>query len=284
MNGFFHSQIGYFTASIFTQKGVILIVAISLVVFNWLFEALKWHEALKSYSYISLKQSFKSVLTGQAINLIIPANVGHIVGRLANIEECKKQKIRLASSFFVCQVSQMLVTFLAFIVGLIYLNNRISFFNLDWTLIFFLCISGLILSILLAWKFRKTSIVKEFVLGLGQLKTAQGGHIFIYSVLRYLTFNTQFVLVFYFLGVQQEWLVLAMGLSLVFMAKSLMPSFNFLSDLGIREFAALLFLPILGLSESTVIAASLWIWMINIFVPSILGSFLILKSKLGFLF
>ena len=284
MDDFFRSQAAYFSTTLFTSKGIFLILPICLVAFNWLFEALKWREALKSSTNISLKQSLKSVLTGQAINLIIPANIGHIVGRLANIDESKKQKIQLTSLFFVCQVSQMLVTFFAFLIGLIYLKNQVSFFNFEWTIIFLSSLAVVLSGLFFYYKFRKNSLIVEFSQGLRLLKTRQGLNIFLYSALRYLTFNTQFVLVFYFLGVEESWLVLSMGISLVFMAKSLMPNFNLLSDIGIREFSALLFLPLLGLPEPAIIAASLWIWLINIFTPSLLGAFLILKSKLGFLF
>ena len=284
MDDFFRSQALYFTTTFFTSKGIFLIIPIFLLAFNWLFEALKWREALKSSTKITLKQSLKSVLTGQAINLIIPANIGHIVGRLSNIDESKKQKIQLTSLFFICQVSQMLVTFFAFLIGLVYLKNQVSFFNFEWISIFVLGLIVVLLSVFFYYKYRKNSLIVEFSKGLSLLKTRQGLHIFLYSALRYLTFNTQFVLVFYFLGIQESWLVLSMGISLVFMAKSLMPSFNLLSDIGIREFSALLFLPLLGISEPTIIAASLWIWLINIFTPSLVGSFLILKSKLGFLF
>jgi uncharacterized membrane protein YbhN (UPF0104 family) len=63
--------------------------------------------------------------------------------------------------------------------------------------------------------------------------------------------------------------------------KSVLPSFNFLSDLGIREFSAVYFFSPLGVDEIAIISASLLIWLINLLAPAMVGFFYVLRLKMG---
>lgn len=285
MEGFFHAQWLYFLSVKFSETGIYLLVSVLLSPVNCLFEALKWKEAAHSQFHLSLAKAWRGVVTGQALNLVAPLNVGHVGGRLLHLEILSDSKWKAASLVIVCQVAQFIVTFLAFIGGIFFIGSHLSFFSqTDWMLIFVCSFLFSLLFLFLFLRFRKHRWSDEIFNGIKELDTTKVVKIFLYSVLRYLTFSTQFVLMLYFMGVEKWWLELYMALSLVFMAKSLMPSFHFLSDLGVREFAALLVLPALGLPENVVVASSLWVWLVNIFLPSVFGSLLLLKTKTNALF
>ncbi len=284
MEDFFTSQSAYFQTFILSTKGIYLILAFLLLPLNLLFEALKWREATKGVAKISILKSIKGIVTGQALNLILPANLGHFAGRLVNLEEAGLNKIQVISLVSVCQAAQMSITFFAFLLGAFGLGHHFFSFEINHTHVLLSIIIGSLILVLLFQKLQKQVYFQDITKGFRLVKSKQALLIFLFSLLRYLIFSTQFILVLYFLNVDQSWEKLAMVLSLVFMAKSLMPSFNFLSDLGVREFAALLFLPTIGLPESVVIAGSLWVWSINIFLPSLLGTFILLKTKLNYLF
>jgi hypothetical protein len=73
-------------------------------------------------------------------------------------------------------------------------------------------------------------------------------------------------------------LILA-GISWIFLVKSTLPSFNFLSDFGIREFSGLVFFSLFAVSELEIVAASLFIWIINVMIPSIFGLTFVMKIR-----
>ena len=74
-------------------------------------------------------------------------------------------------------------------------------------------------------------------------------------------------------------LVLA-GITWVFLAKSVIPTFNFLSDLGIREFSAVLFFDSFSVPVEPIVLASLLIWVINILIPTLSSMPLMWKLRL----
>jgi len=284
MEGFFRTQSHYFQSAFLSENGLYFVASLLLCPINWLFEALKWQVAASRFLPISLRQSLNGVVTGQALNLVIPASVGHVAGRVMNLKNASQSKLQVASLVVVCNTAQFVVTFLAFALGFLFLGNELAFFNTDWLLIF--CCSLLLIGLAYALfnRFKNQVWIIEFLMGIKQIDIRSLVKIFTYSTLRYITFSSQFVLMLYFLGVEETWMKLAMAISLVFMAKSIMPSFSFLSDLGVREFAALLFLPAIGLPETVVVAGSLWVWLVNIFLPSMTGAFLLLRTKLNYLF
>jgi hypothetical protein len=285
MDHFFYSQWLYFKSITLSDTGFYFLFSLLLSPVNCLFEALKWREAAQKHFSLSVAEAWRGVVTGQALNLVAPLNLGHISGRLLNLQKNANAKWQAVGLVMVCQAAQFVVTLLAFFASILFLGNDLSlFYQIDWRLIILCCLLVLVLFFPLFLHLQKQKWFQEAWQAFKELETPKLVKIFLYAALRYLTFSTQFVLMLYFLGVEKWWLELYMALSLVFMAKSLLPSFHFLSDLGVREFAALLFLPVIGLAENIVVAGSLWVWIVNIFLPSVLGSFLLLRTKTNTLF
>ncbi|MBC7388917.1 MAG: flippase-like domain-containing protein [Opitutaceae bacterium] len=245
---------------------------------NWFYEAAKWQTAANLIESISIKKALKSVLTGQALNFIFPASVGHILGRIVNIGKDKKSKVQAASLVFVCQTVQMLVTFGFSCMGFLYLYKEINL-SKAWVYVLSISLISIIAMVAILYLQKRNTYVRIFSKILSQLPSITVFKLVLLSSLRYIIFTFQYILILRFLGCELEFIRLASGLSLVFMAKSMMPSFHVLSDLGIREFAALLVLPIMGIPNTIVICASLYVWFINILMPSIAGAFILLQIK-----
>lgn len=283
MEAFFSTQKHYFCFTVWTGKGVWFLMAVLLCPINWMFEALKWKQASRQLGGLGFVQSLKAVITGQALNLVFPASMGHLAGRILSLNQPFSQKIHAAGLVFLCQAMQMACTVLAFVLAVFFLGYR---FPLSMEFVGQVCLGGSLLALAVGtWVYmRRVHWLQACWDKLKMIRVADARDIFCLSVFRYLTFLTQYILVFYFLGVQHAWIELASAIAMVFMAKSLMPSINFMSDLGVREFAALLFLPTIGLSEEIVISASLWVWLINILLPSLIGALWLWKLKLNQLF
>ena len=69
------------------------------------------------------------------------------------------------------------------------------------------------------------------------------------------------------------------GTSAMMFVKSLLPIS--LGDLGIREAGSIYFFSLYGISQAAALNASLLLFLINIFIPSILGTYFIRHQKLS---
>lgn len=244
---------------------------------NWFLEAAKWKASLRSMSDLSFWQSFREVLSGQALNLVAPGSVGHYVGRIAHAQQDSLERV---GAVFVCQACQMAITFSASLLGFWYWGPAILPFQQQSAPLILLGILAGLVFVLLCASLVRREWIRRVKYGLKKLSLIQFLEIGMLSLVRYLVFTTQFVLMLQIAGADRVWYELALAISLVFMAKSLMPSIHFMSDLGLREFCALLFLPAIGIKDEIVLLASLWIWLINILLPSLVGAFMLLHVKL----
>ncbi len=119
--------------------------------------------------------------------------------------------------------------------------------------------------------------VQELIIQLRLIKLSETILILIYSFLFNITFNFQL----YLLIIAQEPLPFTKGIiaiPLIFLAIALLPiSFG---NIGIREAASVLFLTRYGISKETAVVGALWLFTINVLLPSIIGSLLISKVNI----
>jgi uncharacterized membrane protein YbhN (UPF0104 family) len=92
------------------------------------------------------------------------------------------------------------------------------------------------------------------------------------SLFRYACFSAQFLILLHLLGIGLPLYLQVAGVAWVFLIKSVAPALNIVADLGVREVAALAFFPLFSVDPALVLAASISVWFINLFVPSLLGS------------
>lgn len=96
---------------------------------------------------------------------------------------------------------------------------------------------------------------------------------------RYLVFVVQYGLIFPVFGViltiGQTW----GGVSLLFLIMAVVPTFTFLAELGVRWEASIQVLELFSSNTMGIFAASFGIWLINLIIPALVGSLLILGIK-----
>jgi hypothetical protein len=99
-----------------------------------------------------------------------------------------------------------------------------------------------------------------------------------FSIARYLTFSFQYFLVFQMLVPGMNIGAMMMMLTLFFLVSSAIPSLD-LFDIGVRGFTASHLFVYVTDQNIAVIAGVSSIWLINLFIPAILGSLFVLKLK-----
>ncbi|HEY9194911.1 MAG TPA: hypothetical protein VIM77_01555, partial [Mucilaginibacter sp.] len=113
---------------------------------------------------------------------------------------------------------------------------------------------------------------------MGQYKTHELIKIMGFSVARYLTFSLQYYLVFRLLIPHFPLAQMLLMLMLFFFISSIVPSLD-LFDIGVRGFTASHLFVYITDQNYAVIAGVSSIWLINLFIPAILGSFFVFKLK-----
>lgn len=274
--------------SIFSTKPLIIIsIPLLLVPLNLGAEALKWQILSHKIVKQNFIQSFTGVLSGLSLGFMTPQSIGDYAGRIWHIKNDRRSE--LIGAVFLGSFIQSLVsiTFGIWGAAVYFKNSTINFYSsLNNTVIFLFILSLIIIAFLYllnSFKAFIPNIIISFYQKYLSIITTYSINDLIkiggLSLIRYVIFLVQFLIILVLFDVNLPIQVLVAGVSWVFFAKTIIPAFNFLSDIGVREFSALLFFNHYHIDVSTIILSSLFIWLINILLPTIVGSFLMFRMR-----
>lgn len=262
--------------------------AVALVVLtpvNWGFEALKWQVLLQRVERTSFWSAYRGVLAGLSLGFALPAQLGDTAGRVLSLRTSARAEAIGASL-----VSGGMQFYVALVFGAVawarYLavvpdrNNRAG----QWLLALLVVLSllgvvlGLVRRRLISWlstRPRLNRFARYWAVG-GQYDDREIGLGLLIAAGRYLVFSLQFYVAMRLVGVMLPMDVAASGIGVVFLVKTITPAFNLLSDLGVREAAALwVFAPFDQLAGTVpapvLITVTLTLWLVNILIPVLIG-------------
>ena len=99
------------------------------------------------------------------------------------------------------------------------------------------------------------------------------------SFARYMVFILQYGLLFSAFNVELSLAQLFGGISVMYLVMAVVPTFTLLTDLGVRWEAGIKIMELFSSNAVGILAASLGIWLINLIIPALIGSLLILSIK-----
>lgn len=267
-------------------KFVIISVVFILMFFNWGVESLKWRYLVAKLEKISLLQSMKAILAGITVSIFTPNRIGEFGGRILVLK--KENRISAISSTLIGNLGQLLITIVAGLFATILLlyskhsfnniNILISigailavilffiFFNLDKTLLF-----------LLRFSFFRKHKEKIDVIALYSKKELL--IILFLCFFRYLIFTTQFYIILIFLGVEIGFVSAYISIALAFLVMAIIPTTGFI-EVGVRGSVALFFIGMFANQSVGIFSATLLLWVINLAIPAVIGSYFMIKFKM----
>lgn len=272
---------------------ILLLISVVLIPVNWGIEALKWRLIVQPFERIKFRRAFKGVLSGVTTSLVFPNRIGEFLGRIAHIDfEHRWQGFAMSLLGSMAQLGVTLsfggVAYILFE----YVFGFDPFSLLDLQLIYPLRLVILISVVLTAFLFVYPRTLKWIISRMFRKRFGEEGvsfldnynsiyisAILLLSVLRYLVFWSQYMLVFSAFGAE---ITAAQGLILIpllFLAIAATPSFS-IGEIGIREFYALALVSTIGLEELSIMGSTLLIWIFNIFLPSMVGWVFLWKARL----
>ena len=271
------------------------LAVIFLMLVNWGIEAKKWQLLVSHVQQFSFIKAFKSVLAGCSITMLTPNRIGEYGGRILFLNE--ENRIKAISLNIASSISQLLVTMVMGCGGLIFLrffshnnSNALTVLPDFWgNVLIYFSISGTVLLFLfyirLAWLVRLiekvpafTRVIKHITV-LDEFSASQLLTILSLSLLRYLVFVLQYVLLLQVLQVNIEvglsfWLI-----SVFYLVMAVAPTIGFL-ELPVRAKASMELMKLYSTNTLGIETAALAIWLINLVIPALIGSLLILGIKI----
>lgn len=272
-----------------------IIIVVLLMILNWGIEARKWQILVNRIENIGFWNAYKAILSGQAFALNTINRSGDFVGRILYLQE--GNRLRAVALSLVGSLSQILVTFFVGLIALIGLRytildqfNHLEGLNEFWldalmlllfigVFVFAIFYFNVSLFIRLIEKIPFVSKFKYFIEKLEALHWRELTRILSLSTARYVVFIVQYVLLLQVFGVESGVLNLMMMVSVLFLVLATVPSIA-LAELGFRGKVSLQLFGLLSTNHLGIIAAAAGIWIINLIIPAIAGSVLILSVRL----
>lgn len=260
-----------------------------LIVVNWSLEAKKWQLLALRIEQISFVQAIKSVLAGLSLGFLAPSFLGDATAKVMSLESKQRAKSLGAVilgggiQFYValCFGTMAFFYFVIFVKDAVSISERILSMLLLISVIlgFWLFVNRTSLPKLFQVKWLKT--YSQFFNVLVEYSQTEIISIVQVAVLRYVTFSMQFVIMLKLFDISLPIFDLMMVVFLVFLVKSVIPAFNFLSDLGVREFSALYFFQYFHISATPIVSATLSLWLLNILLPVLVGTAFVFQLKVS---
>lgn len=268
-------------------------LVISFVFVNWGMEARKWQLLMKAVQPISFFTAFKSVLCGVTLSLNTPNRIGEYGGRILFVNE--GNRIKAITLSIAGGMAQLIITMLMGCFGLAYLlftmdtSDTLMGISVFWVRVFLYgSIFGTIIFVFfffrLNWLIRlmeKLPYAGRFSKYINVLETFDAKillRLLSISFFRYLVFVLQYIFMLQLLQVEQNiwtgfWIITVM-----FWILAIIPSFA-IAELGIRGTVAK---TLFSYSSNTIgiLTATFGIWFVNLFIPALIGSLLILGIKI----
>lgn len=278
-------------ASFNSYKISYLIAALFLILVNWGVEAWKWKISVATFYPIKFIQAFKAVLSGVTFSVSMPNRVGEYLGRVLYLPEGSRLKtisVTLVGSF-----AQVLVTLGVGMAGLIVLRgpllNAYPQIVIWYQFIFYGLLALILILILLYFnvagavflfqRWVKSNKYLYLIESLRNFSVQLLLKILLLSLLRYGVFVVQYILIFYLFGVNVSVATVVSVMSVVFLAMAIIPSVA-LVEVGMRSEISLKLMGVFSANSLGIGLTSVTVWFINLIIPAIVGSLLILNIKI----
>jgi uncharacterized membrane protein YbhN (UPF0104 family) len=256
-----------------------------LMLANWFLECLKWKFLIHKIEPISIKKSIESVFCGLTWAVFTPNRIGEYGGRIFFLSSRKRLQGVVAMS--VGQIAQMVITnvagalaflwfiynyvindlwvfvFLSLLISIFCIGIIVFYFNIHW-------MNNLLMSI----KFLRR--YKAFLSVLTRYSLTELSKVMLYSVSRFVVFTIQYLLIINLLVPEIHFIHASLLVFILFFVQSALPSLDLL-DIGVRSMTATYFFSFVTEQEIAIMAATALIWLVNLIIPAIMGSFFVFK-------
>jgi len=272
------------------EKAITLAAVLLLMGTNWLLEAIKWKALAHNIKTINIIQSLYSVLAGISIGIFTPNRIGEFAGRPYFLD--KDKVVSGIAAAVTGSFSQSLVTvFMGILAINFHLFNSGNRLWLNEVHILAVLLFSISLILIIAFAFFNPSWILRFSKNIAFIKTHKKELLFLasyklhelffilfLSFLRYLVFSFQFYLLLLFFGVDITAFHAFISIGMIYLFLFAIPGIA-LSEIGVRGSLAIFFIGIYSNHFTAILSATILLWIINLAIPAISGSFIVLTKS-----
>jgi len=268
-----------------TGDQLYLWLCIGLMFINTSLESYKWYLLTNSVEPVSYPRALAGYLAGIAFSIITPNRIGEYPGRILYLG--KVNTFRYINVSVLGVVSQLWSVYIFGLLGLVYYNlsypATLPKLGLSFCIIVNICIA------IIYWRFEtwlpamaQNRWLKRFALYgklLNRVTTRQQIRLLAISILRFLIFTAQYLFLLRWMNVNMPPLQGFCMAALFFWVMAVIPSIA-LTELGIRGAVSIYLFQHFSGNTIGMVAATTGIWLLNLIVPSVLGSILIMRMRI----
>lgn len=272
-----------------SEKLLLLLASLVLMFINWGLEAFKWKIAVEPVQEVSFLQSIQAIFAGVSFSVTTPNRVGEYFGRLMYVKE--GSRLRTISVSIVGSMSQLIITLLFGLIGLLVLRPLIlqdGMVNETWMQVLLSGVSLVLLGLFLFY-FRlrwilhllsRPALKKLFYLveALEELDTKILLKMLLISFSRFLVFGLQYYLFFYLFEVDLSLINSFWAVNVSFLVMAVIPTIA-IAELAQRGKVIITLAGLYSTNHLGITLATASVWLVNLILPALIGSLLILKKR-----
>ncbi len=277
------------------EKGWLLMLLVVVMMFlNWGLEARKWQLLVQPLEEVPFRRAFGAILSGVSLSVNTPNRIGEYGGRILYLRN--KNKLKAIAATIVGSFSQLIITIVFGLIGFIYYINQyemtrggnfdpavrekllLAFLLVICTLVFILYFRLQII-VTLFEKIPWLRKVKVFIQIIARYSPTELRKLLLLSALRYTVFSAQYLILLYALGVSFVWWQGFFMINVIYLVMAVLPTIA-IAEIGLRGSVSMHFLGLLSTNAAGILAATVAIWLINLVLPAVMGSLLLLGVKI----
>ncbi len=258
-------------SSYLSVQSAIILMGFSAV--NWIFEIFKWKHLVYSFKEISFFEAMKQSLGSLTASIFTPNRIGEYGAKVLYFTKENSKQIVLLN--FIGNSSQMLVTTFFGMIGILLIGFKFQISN--WVI--FGCI---VIAFLLLYFLKNIEIygfsIKKLIQKIASFPLVFHRKNLLLSVLRYLVFSTQFYILLLIFDIDVAFEIAFGTIFSMYLLASIIPSIH-LMDVAIKGSVAVYLFGLIGVESWKIIAITSLMWLYNLVLPVIIGSYFVLRFK-----
>jgi len=236
------------------EECICLVICVLLMPVNLLLESCKWREVLKNIYTLSYKNAFVQVLYGMVGAFITPYRAGDIPSRVLLLQEKKNWEAAILLGFYGGIIQTIVIVGVGIIPVYLFLQAKVSQY-IYWLLVAMVIVVGFIVIL------RKIHLPDYL-----RLTYSQKVNILLWSILRYLCWLIQFVLLLRWADIHLSFRELCLALPTYYLFIAITPNIP-IADAGIRGSWAIYILGGFNISAPIAAIMAICMWIINTLLP-----------------
>lgn len=264
------------------------LLALILMPINWCLEAWKWHMLINRVEKISYRRSVMAIFAGTTFTFFTPNRIGEYGGRFIFLKD--PLKVKPLQATILGSIAQIVVTLVLGLLGMAWVLRSAPVEQINWSPIVSVLL-GLLGIILLVLYYKMDTLhrfsqgrtlpekLKKGLASLIHFNTGELTFVLAISLLRYVVYSSQYVLLLWAFGVE---VTVFTGLSVVaaiFLIQTMIPSIAAF-DLGIRGNVALFMLGTYSSEPASIVAAAFSLWAVNLVLAALIGYLFLSVSRI----